>query len=118
MRNLKIWKHSTEIKDNPGKVDYVKLPSNYSIDDFSVFALEAKHIIHNLLENYPQVVNAPDCIRWSDAMQEEINSLSESKTWTFVDITRERHLIGNKWVILITLKTDEHGNMKRCKTSL
>lgn len=49
-------------------------------------------------------------------MKEEIKSLVDNKTWTLVDLPRDKNLIGCKWVY--KLKTDASGEVKKFKARL
>jgi hypothetical protein len=49
-------------------------------------------------------------------MMEELESIKENKTWSFVDLPRGQKAIGLKWVF--KLKHDEHGDVVKHKTRL
>jgi hypothetical protein len=53
---------------------------------------------------------------WRAAMMEQLGSIKENKTWSFVDLPRGQKVIGLKWVF--KLKHDEHGNVMKHKARL
>lgn len=57
-----------------------------------------------------------DCKRWKNAMQSEMDSLMENKTWSLVDAPRDRKPLKTKWVF--TTKEDMDGNIVRYKARL
>ena len=53
---------------------------------------------------------------WKKAMQEEMDSLLENKTWELVKLPKERKALQNKWVYRI--KQDGEGKKERYKARL
>jgi hypothetical protein len=53
---------------------------------------------------------------WRAVMMEELGSIKENKTWSFVDLPRRQKAIGLKWVF--KLKHDEHGDVVKHKARL
>ena len=53
---------------------------------------------------------------WSDAVKSELKALKEKKTWTAVEKSPNKKVIGTKWVLAI--KRSEHGDIKRFKARL
>jgi hypothetical protein len=53
---------------------------------------------------------------WRAVMMEELGSIKENKTWSFVDLPRGQKAIGLKWVF--KLKHDEHGDVVKHKARL
>jgi hypothetical protein len=53
---------------------------------------------------------------WRRAMEEEISSIEENKTWTLCELSQGRQAIGLKWVFKV--KRDEHGSVVRHKVRL
>lgn len=53
---------------------------------------------------------------WRDAMQEEMRSITDNKTWELTDLPPEHRVIGLKWVFKV--KRDEAGNIVRHKARL
>lgn len=77
----------------------VKVPSNES-DPVSV----------------SDALSRKDASKWKTAMEEEINSLDENKTWSLVNLPPERKAVKSKWVFKI--KRDQDGNIVRNKARL
>lgn len=44
---------------------------------------------------------------WKKAMEEEMNSLQENKTWELVNLPKGRKALQNKWVYMIKHEGDE-----------
>jgi hypothetical protein len=53
---------------------------------------------------------------WRAVMMEELGSIKENKTWSFVDLSTGQKAIGLKWVF--KLKHDEHGDVVKHKARL
>jgi hypothetical protein len=58
---------------------------------------------------------ALQCNEWCEAMDTEIKAL-ELNTWTVVDLSASKHIIGCKWVYKVKLKSD--GTLERYKARL
>lgn len=50
------------------------------------------------------------------AMNEELKSITDNKTWTLVDLPKDREAIGTKWVF--KLKQNDKGETVRYKARL
>jgi len=53
---------------------------------------------------------------WRRAMEEELRSIEENRTWTLTELPQGRRAIGLKWVVKV--KRDEHGAVVRHKAQL
>lgn len=53
---------------------------------------------------------------WRRAMEEEVRSIEENRTWTLTDLPCDQRAIGLKWVYKV--KKDEHGAVIRHKARL
>lgn len=53
---------------------------------------------------------------WHRAMEEELQSIEENRTWTLTELPQGRQAIGLKWVFKV--KKDEHGAVVRHKVRL
>jgi hypothetical protein len=53
---------------------------------------------------------------WRRAMEEELRSIEENRTWTLTELPQGRRAIGLKWVFKV--KKDEHGAVVRHKARL
>ena len=53
---------------------------------------------------------------WIAAMEEEMNSIRDNKTWSLVELPRGHRAIGLKWVYKV--KRDENGNIAKYKACL
>lgn len=63
-----------------------------------------------------EAMNGPNAEDWKTAMNNEMRSHDENKTWTIVDLPDGRKPIKGKWVF--KAKTDENGNVTRYKARL
>lgn len=63
-----------------------------------------------------QAMSRHDAVDWKNAMQDEISSLMENKTWSLVDLPSGRKAIKSKWVF--KTKMDADGNIVRHKARL
>ena len=71
--------------------------------------------IMNVIEplNYEQ---AKDKEEWVTAMNEEYNSIMRNKTWDLVELSKDKVLIGSKWLFKSKLKVD--GSIDKFKARL
>jgi hypothetical protein len=53
---------------------------------------------------------------WVAAMEEELSSIRDNRTWSLVELPRGHHAIGLKWVYKV--KRDENGNTVKYKARL
>jgi len=66
--------------------------------------------------SYKQALLTPEKQEWTNAIQSELDSLREKKTWTLVKRDPNQKVIGSKWVF--ALKRDEQGTVQRYKARL
>ena len=67
-------------------------------------------------ECYEEAMTHDKKKEWVKAMQEEINSLHENKTYELVQLPKGKRLLRNKWVY--KLKIDENSSQPRYKARL
>lgn len=67
-------------------------------------------------KTYTQAINCPNADKWKQAMDEELQSIIENKTWNLIDLPSNKKAIGCKWVY--KLKFDDEGNICRYKARL
>lgn len=63
-----------------------------------------------------QAINCADADKWKKAMQDEIKSINQNKTWDLVKLPKNKRAIGCKWVY--KLKRDESGHVCTYKARL
>ena len=66
--------------------------------------------------NYEEAMMSPDSGKWQEAMQSEMESMSENKVWTLVDLPDSRKAVECKWIF--KKKTDANGNVTVYKARL
>lgn len=62
---------------------------------------------------YKQAVNCVNKNKWILAMEEELNSIEQNKTWSLVDIPPGCNAVGSRWVF--ALKRNAQGEVVRFK---
>jgi len=80
---------------------------------------EAKFVMSLSSENPTSLAEAMNCKekeKWINAMNDEINSLKASKTWTLVDEAPDMHVISCKWVF--NVKRRQNGKIDKYKARL
>ena len=65
---------------------------------------------------YNEAIRNSDKMLWKKAMDSEMNSLKENKTWVLVDLPKNRKAIPCKWVFRIKLNSD--GSVEKYKARL
>ena len=79
----------------------LKCDSNESADDPSTFN---------------EAMQSKDKAKWKDAMNDEINSLKENKTWDLVRLPAGKRVVKNKWVF--KLKKGSDGKIVKYKARM
>lgn len=80
------------------------------------YALNAEEFVDDVPQNYEEIDEREDKEAWKKAIQEEMTSLIENKTWKLEQLPAGKKAINNKWVFKI--KKDEDGNPLRYKARL
>jgi Reverse transcriptase (RNA-dependent DNA polymerase) len=77
-----------------------------------------KAVCGDLIEpkTYKQAVSSPQAKEWLQAMEEELQSIRDNRTWELTDLPANRKPVGSKWVF--KLKLNEHGVVARYKARL
>lgn len=65
---------------------------------------------------YKQAMTSPSSKQWQEAMQSELDSMSENQVWDLVDLPDGYQAIGSKWVF--KLKKDKDGKLEVFKARL
>lgn len=86
------------------------------LDDYCVLALSAESFLDEVPENFSEIENREDKHHWKKAVQDEIDSLLENRTWDLVELPSGKRVIDNKWIFKI--KRDENGDIERYKARL
>ncbi len=78
----------------------------------------AANLVQEKLEprKFKEAIESSMNKEWRNAMDEEISSLMENKTWNLVKLPGGKKPIGCKWIY--KTKCDEHGNVVRYKARL
>ena len=67
-------------------------------------------------DGYKSAMQRPDKELWMEAIQNELDSLSNMRTWEITEIPKERKPIGTKWIFRV--KRDEQNNIMKYKARL
>ena len=67
-------------------------------------------------QTYAEALQSPNAEQWTAAMNEEMASLQENKTWSLEERPTDAQLISAKWVFKV--KMDAQGNVERFKARL
>jgi hypothetical protein len=76
----------------------IKLPSRYGHSDFAYSLTVAEEVEFGEPSNYKEEVASSDAAKWKAAMKEEIHSLQKNQTWTLVEQSKNKKVVGCKWV--------------------
>ena len=63
-----------------------------------------------------EALNGPDKIKWTNAIEKEMNLLSKNDVWELVELPKDRKSVGSKWVFKV--KFDADGSVERYKARL
>lgn len=66
--------------------------------------------------DFNDALSRGDCIKWQEAMLDEMKSLELNKTWTLVELPQNKNAIRNKWVFKIKRNCD--GEITKYKARL
>lgn len=86
------------------------------LEDYICLALNAEAFIDDVPKDYCDIDQRDDKDEWSEAVQEEINSLLDNNTWIYTKLPEGKRAIDNKWVLKI--KRDQYNNVQRYKARL
>jgi hypothetical protein len=89
-------------------VDDIVRPAGCNLGDARLLTVSA--------EEPASLAQAQQEARWRRAMEEELRSIEENRTWTLTELPRGQRAIGLKWVFKV--KKDEHGAIIRHKARL
>jgi hypothetical protein len=67
-------------------------------------------------KSYTEIKEREDRKQWEDAINEEIQALEVNQTWTLIDKSIGKNIIGCRWVF--TIKNDAMGNPIKYKARL
>lgn len=70
-------------------------------EDYMVYALNAEEFVDDVPKNYEEIKGREDKEVWEEAIQEEITSLIENKTWNLMPLPAGKKAIDNKWMFYI-----------------
>lgn len=108
---------SNEVEDNTQRRISNRETKGIPPDRFS-YKTEDCHSKHQDPKTFKDVLNLPikDRTKWFQAMAEEIESLKENDVYELVDLPKDKHAIGCKWIY--KTKYDENGEEIKCKARL
>ena len=64
-------------------------------------------------KTYDEAVSSTEAEHWTQAMQEEFQSLVENNTWTLVDKPEDKNILPGKWVYKVNY--DPNGQVEKYK---
>ncbi len=91
-----------------------KRPVMYGRDEY--IATRSVYVLLTDPLTTKEALSRSDAIHWHRAMEEELASLHENKTWELVELPRERRAIPCKWVF--KTKRNADGSIERYKARL
>ena len=62
---------------------------------------------------YEEAINSSNCDNWKEAMEQEMKSLRDNRTWDLVELPRDGKTVGSKWIYKVKIKAD--GSIERYK---
>lgn len=81
--------------------------------DFDSTLMVAESLEPNSFEEALKCENSKE---WVAAMDDEMKSLDENKTWTLADLPKDRKVVSNRWIYRLKHKTN--GELERYKARL
>lgn len=78
--------------------------------------IEEINMVFQEPRSYDEAMSSVQKDKWIIAMQDEIESMKENKTWNLVELPSDRKAIGCKWIFKI--KMDSSGKISRYKARL
>jgi hypothetical protein len=102
----------------PSTVCSVSDTNSISVPDLICAYASAQEfeIIDNTPKNYAEAYSSPQAHLWDEAIKDEINSLSQMKTFQVVDRPAHKKVIGSKYVFKV--KTNENGSISKYKVRI
>ncbi|CAL8075031.1 unnamed protein product [Prunus armeniaca] len=112
---LPIPDHSSSLLPSPTKGTRFPLCNYLSYHRYSLAHLAFIAKVSNIVEPSSYEVAAPHS-HWQEAMQYELQALSDNHTWSLTPLPAGKKPIGCRWVYKIKLKSD--GYVERYKARL
>ena len=95
---------------NINEVESLLFAASYTITA-EYLSFNAEIYLENLPQSYSEILTRPDRVFWEKAMQREIQSIKENKTWVLVPLpSSEVSLVDSRWVF--AKKPLEEGELK------
>lgn len=86
------------------------------LNGYTVLALCAESFVEDIPQQFNDIHGRDDVEQWMHAINEEITSFVENKTWDLIPLPPGRKVIDNRWVFKI--KRDKDGNIEKYKARL
>lgn len=81
-------------------------PQRYGDYTCLAYALNAENYVQNLPDSIEEMKLRDDWPHWRKAVEEELKSLTDNKTWELVDLPDGRRPVDCKWVFKLKLNPD------------
>lgn len=75
-----------------------QLRDRNQIKQTEFYGCSVSYLIEVLPENYSEAINSNDKRDWEAAMQDEIESLRENRTWILVEKPKAKKVLKSRWV--------------------
>ena len=79
------------------------------LEDYAYCNIDSCYKVSNVPNTYNQAIKSADAELWMEAMDSEMKSLNENRTFTIIPLPKDRKPVGSRWVYAI--KTDPDGNV-------
>ena len=76
----------------------------------------ALHTTAHELQSYSEAMAAPDAAKWKEAINKEIQSLEQNKTWRLVPLPPHKRALTSRWLMKVKHRAD--GSIERHKARL
>jgi hypothetical protein len=90
------------------------VPSKYGMVDWRDIAMAC--VQGEEPTTFEEAIRSEEKEEWTKAMENEMNSLEENKTWELVELPKGKKAIGSKWVYKV--KVDSSGKIEKYKARL
>ena len=95
--------HDYDLTDGSDQVNSVVVDHVFTNLDFSFKAANV-----SVPKTYKQALASPDCQKWKNAMNEEMNALQDNNTFSLVELPPGKTTVSSRWVY--ALKTSVDGS--------
>ena len=85
---------------------------DYDLDDSTKCSIDYCCRLSAIPQTYQEAISSPEAVKWQEAMEDEMQSLTENDTFTVMRLPDDRKSVGGRWVYSVKLGPDASEKYK------